>query len=157
MDQATHNKIVSFIWGILPTQNMRPLKWTARKRDLATAEEIEALCAAAFKQMPDGSPVTKNAQESLRLARKEAGLPKFTFHDCRHHFISMCVRSGIDFMTIARWVGHKDGGGPLGTVTAPGSPPRAVWAPCGPPSSPRRARTPSAARNWGLLAQRAAQ
>ena len=49
-------------------------------------------------------------RESLRLARKAAGLDKFGFHDCRHHFISYAVMSGIDYMTIARWVGHKDGG-----------------------------------------------
>lgn len=37
-------------------------------------------------------------------------LPSFEFHDCRHYFISMCVTSGINYMTIARWVGHSDGG-----------------------------------------------
>src|SRR5207253_4778800 len=55
-------------------------------------------------------------RESLRLARKAAGLDKFGFHDCRHHFISFAVMSGIDFMTIARWVGHKDGGVLIGKV-----------------------------------------
>jgi len=48
------------------------------------------------------------------LEAKERALPehlqRFGFHDCRHHFISYAVMSGIDFMTIARWVGHKDGG-----------------------------------------------
>ena len=52
----------------------------------------------------------KSFRESLRLARTAADLPSFGFHDCRHFFISMCVMSGIDFMTIARWVGHRDGG-----------------------------------------------
>lgn len=55
-------------------------------------------------------------RESLRLARKAAGFDKFGFHDCRHHFISFAVMSGIDFMTIARWVGHKDGGVLIGKV-----------------------------------------
>jgi site-specific recombinase XerD len=35
---------------------------------------------------------------------------------CRHFFISMCVMSGIDFMTIAKWVGHQDGGVLIGKV-----------------------------------------
>lgn len=48
--------------------------------------------------------------ESLRLARKAAGMPQFGFHDCRHLFVSFAVMAGIDFMTIARWCGHKDGG-----------------------------------------------
>lgn len=58
----------------------------------------------------------KTFRESLLLARAAAGLPKFGFHDCRHFFISKCVMSGIDYMTIARWVGHRDGGVLIGKV-----------------------------------------
>jgi integrase len=58
----------------------------------------------------------KTFRESLKLARDAAGFPKFGFHDCRHHFISYAVMSGIDYMTIARWVGHKDGGVLIGKV-----------------------------------------
>lgn len=58
----------------------------------------------------------KEFRESLDLVRQAAGLPKFGFHDCRHFFISMCVMSGIDYMTIARWVGHQDGGVLIGKV-----------------------------------------
>jgi integrase len=58
--------------------------------------------------------------QGTRLEFKEKVLPehlqKFGFHDCRHHFISYAVMSGIDFMTIARWVGHKDGGVLIGKV-----------------------------------------
>jgi len=54
--------------------------------------------------------------ESLRLARKKSGLLNIGFHDCRHFFISYAVMSGIDYMTIARWVGHKDGGILIGKV-----------------------------------------
>ncbi|MBU6402877.1 MAG: site-specific integrase, partial [Verrucomicrobia bacterium] len=58
----------------------------------------------------------KTFRESLDLARQQAGMPTFNFHDCRHHFISMCVMSGVDFMTIAAWVGHRDGGVLIGKV-----------------------------------------
>ncbi|EEF60610.1 tyrosine-type recombinase/integrase [Pedosphaera parvula] len=58
----------------------------------------------------------KTFRESLILARTAAKLPKFGFHDCRHHFISQCVMAGIDYMTIARWVGHQDGGILIGKV-----------------------------------------
>jgi len=58
--------------------------------------------------------------QGTRLEAKEQALPehlqRFGFHDCRHHFISYAVMSGIDFMTIARWVGHKDGGILIGKV-----------------------------------------
>jgi integrase len=40
----------------------------------------------------------------------------FTAHDLRHYFCSMCVMAGVDFLTIARWVGHKDGGVLIGKV-----------------------------------------
>jgi integrase len=43
-------------------------------------------------------------------------LQRFGFHDMRHHFISYAVMSGLDFMTIARWVSHKDGGILIGKV-----------------------------------------
>jgi integrase len=43
-------------------------------------------------------------------------MPGFNFHDLRHHFISMAVMSGLDYMTIAAWVGHKDGGVLIGKV-----------------------------------------
>ena len=58
----------------------------------------------------------KSFQESLKLVRTQAKMLNFGFHDCRHHFISMCVMSGVDFMTIAAWVGHKDGGVLIGKV-----------------------------------------
>ena len=183
----------------LPTENLRPLKWTAPKRDLVTDADITAFCTAALtatkngqqladyvklmaysgarrnealrlkwsdvnwerKQLTVGSDgLAKNRQsrsvdfnadleahlldmqgrhasdsqfifpspqrgtkdipaksfiDSLNLTR-EAGSPKFNFHDCRHFFISMAVMCGIDYMTIARWVGHQDGGVLIGKV-----------------------------------------
>lgn len=58
----------------------------------------------------------RSFQKSLRLVREQSGMPGFHFHDCRHHFISMAVMSGVDFMTIAAWVGHRDGGVLIGRV-----------------------------------------
>jgi len=67
-------------------------------------------------QRGDEDEHARSFRESLRLARQVAGFGGFGFHDCRHHFISYAVMSGIDFMTIARWVGHKDGGVLIGKV-----------------------------------------
>ena len=58
----------------------------------------------------------RNLKESLRKIRDQVGCQGFGFHDCRHHFISYAVMSGIDYLTIARWVGHKDGGILIGKV-----------------------------------------
>lgn len=46
---------------------------------------------------------------SLDTARKAAGLEWIGFHDFRHFFASYCVMSGIDFKTIAEWLGHESG------------------------------------------------
>jgi len=184
----------------LPTANMRPLKYTARKRQLFTLADMEKICGQALEVSKNGqefadylrlmaycgsrmtetlalkwadvdwqqkqltigadgqsknhqarvvdfnpkleahlremkerkAPDTvwlfpspqrgnkdrpsKSFRETLLMARKAAGLEGFGFHDCRHFFISMCVMSGIDFMTIARWVGHQDGGILIGKV-----------------------------------------
>jgi hypothetical protein len=35
----------------LPTENLRPLKWTPKKRTLFSSPEIEAICSAAFKPL----------------------------------------------------------------------------------------------------------
>ena len=58
----------------------------------------------------------KSFRESLKMARKAAGLVWIGFHDLRHYFCSVCVMAGIDFMTIAAWLGHKDGGILVGKV-----------------------------------------
>ncbi len=195
----------------LPTEGLRPLKTTTRKRPLFTADDLEKICAAAMGKRKNKKDelvlVTENAEqftdyikfmslsgarrnealamcwrdvdfeqgqltigaegdtknhsarvvdfnpklkahlldmknrrapdsqwlfpspqrggkdipaktfrESLTLTRTEAKMPNFNFHDCRHHFISLCVMSGVDFMTIAAWVGHRDGGVLIGKV-----------------------------------------
>ena len=58
----------------------------------------------------------RSFRESLKIARKAAGLEWIGFHDLRHYFCSVCVMAGIDFMTIAAWLGHKDGGILVGKV-----------------------------------------
>jgi integrase len=58
----------------------------------------------------------KSFRESFKMARKTAGLDWIGFHDLRHYFCSVCVMAGIDFMTIAAWLGHKDGGILVGKV-----------------------------------------
>ncbi|MEZ5277866.1 MAG: tyrosine-type recombinase/integrase [Opitutaceae bacterium] len=50
------------------------------------------------------------AIKALASACKKAGIPRFTHHTLRHFFVSNAIELGIDFKTIASWVGHKDGG-----------------------------------------------
>jgi integrase len=58
---------------------------------------------------------------ALRLAKTTAAakfprLAGFGFHDARHTFLSVGVMAGIDFMTLAKWAGHQDGGILIGKV-----------------------------------------
>lgn len=48
----------------------------------------------------------KKTQEKVEA---KTGLD-FSDHSFRHYFASMCVMSNIDFMSIAKWLGHSDGG-----------------------------------------------
>lgn len=52
----------------------------------------------------------ENPHKVWYQCRELAELPHAHLHDLRHHFASQCVMAGIDFMTIARWLGHLDGG-----------------------------------------------
>lgn len=178
----------------MPTEGIRPLKWTPKKKELVSLADINKLCEAAIKASKNGAQFSdyiklmafcgsrmsetlrlkwadvdwtqnqltigsdglaknhkprvvdfnpaleshlkdvfarrapdseflfpspqrgnkdvraKTFRETLLLARKEAGLPFFGFHHCRHFFISYAVMSGTSWMTIARFVGHQDGG-----------------------------------------------
>ena len=184
----------------LPTENLRPMKWEAKKKKLYSEAEIDSLCKAALEVSKNGvafadlihflaycgtrisetlrlkwkdvdwqqkqitigadglaknhksrvvefnskleahlkdmllrrAPDTeflfpspqrgkkdkpaKTFRETLILARKQAGFDDFGFHHCRHFFISSCVMRQIDYMTIAQWVGHQDGGILIGKV-----------------------------------------
>jgi len=62
-----------------------------------------------FPSTRTDNPVT-SFKSILRKIRMDLKLPHFTNHLLRHYFISMSVMAGIDYMTIAGWVGHKDGG-----------------------------------------------
>jgi integrase len=58
----------------------------------------------------------RTLRQSLKLARAKAALPHVGFHDLRHLFCSFAVMAGIDFLTIAGWLGHKDGGILIGKI-----------------------------------------
>lgn len=94
-----------------------------RQRDVDCSPELAALLREMeATRPPDSSWLFPSPQrgtrdvpaqtlrETLLLVRKKAGLPKVGFHDLRHLFCSQCVMAGLDYMTIASWLGHSDGG-----------------------------------------------
>jgi integrase len=91
-------------------------KLEAHLRDMQTrrAPDTEWLFPSPNRGSED-IPV-ESFRKTLEAARKVANLPDFGCHDCRHFFASMAVMSGVDFMTIAEWLGHQDGGILIGQV-----------------------------------------
>lgn len=70
-----------------------------------------------FKSDLKGKPDPANrvfaidsAKKAIAGACKRAKLPHWGHHAMRHFFCSNCIEAGIDFKTIAEWLGHKDGG-----------------------------------------------
>ena len=52
----------------------------------------------------------RDIRQALGSACRRAGLPRFGHHALRHFFCSNAIEAGVDFKTIAGWLGHKDGG-----------------------------------------------
>jgi len=52
----------------------------------------------------------RECQKALDRAAKKVGAHRITHHDLRHLFATRCIESGVDIPTVARWLGHKDGG-----------------------------------------------
>jgi integrase len=49
-------------------------------------------------------------QGALTRSCRIVGCARLTHHSLRHLFATRCVESGIDIPTVARWLGHSDGG-----------------------------------------------
>jgi integrase len=101
----------------------------SKTREIDFSQELEALLKEIIEALPPDtswlfpSPQrgakdihAQTLRESLNAVRKKADLEWVGFHDLRHFFASQCVMAGIDFMTIAAWLGHSDGGILVGKV-----------------------------------------
>lgn len=71
---------------------------------------LEKLKAGANPEPADHIIIIKSARTAMEHACALAKLPDFTHHAMRHYFCTNAVEAGVDFKTVAAWVGHKDGG-----------------------------------------------
>ena len=71
---------------------------------------------AALRRVGDGVRVIPQAEckTALQSACRRAGLRALSHHDFRHLFATRAVESEVDIPTLARWLGHTDGGALLG-------------------------------------------
>jgi integrase len=51
----------------------------------------------------------REAQSAIDGACKRIGIPRFTHHDLRHLFAAVCIESGVDAQTVARFLNQKSG------------------------------------------------
>lgn len=49
-------------------------------------------------------------RKALNLACDRIGIPRLRIHDLRHWFATHAIEKGVDIPTVAKWLGHKDGG-----------------------------------------------
>ena len=66
--------------------------------------------------MFEGVSLKYGVNRQLEKACKKVKLAKIHQQDLRHYFVTTCIETGMDYKTIAEWVGHKDGGKLIGTV-----------------------------------------
>jgi len=87
--------------------------WTIRRVPMIP-DMIELLnrLRADRKDEPSSMPVmrVRECQIAINTACKKLNISRFTHHDLRHLFATLCIESGVDIPTVSRWLGHKDGG-----------------------------------------------
>ena len=104
--QVTSRGVESLKNGEERTVDFNPML-RAHLDDMAARLAPDSEWVFPSPQRGDKDIPAKSFRESLSFVRERAEMPSF---------ISMCVMSGIDFMTIAAWAGHKDGGVLIGKV-----------------------------------------
>jgi integrase len=72
---------------------------------------LARLRAATGQESPTGRIFQNSSPRwSLDNACDRLGIPRIRVHDLRHFFGSYAIESGVDIPTVAKWLGHKDGG-----------------------------------------------
>jgi integrase len=76
----------------------------------ALRQLLERLRDKQKPQSDDRICKVSECQGALTRACRIVGCARLTHHSLRHLFATRCVESGIDIPTVARWLGHSDGG-----------------------------------------------
>ena len=90
-----------------------PKNW--KPRPLPLFPELKAfLLAESIRQKPQSPDrlvaEVKEANGTLARACKDLSIKKLTHKDLRDLFATRCIEQGVDIPTIAKWLGHSDGG-----------------------------------------------
>ena len=69
---------------------------------------IPRYARSAKRKPADFVLAVTECQTSIDRACERLKVQRFTAHDCRHLYATACVESGVDFNTLAAWLGHSD-------------------------------------------------
>lgn len=87
--------------------------WTTRRVPMITdmRDFLETTREQRTGESPD-TPILRVSEcpDAMDRAAKVIRMPRLTHHGLRHLFATRCIESGVDIPTVARWLGHKDGG-----------------------------------------------
>lgn len=105
------------VWGDIGKESISvpDIKHATSRRTLyinpSLAEVIESLRGERGGNRPS-DPVfsIESPRKALSNACIRLGLPHVRIHDLRHFFATSCIEAGIDIPTVAKWMGHRDGG-----------------------------------------------
>ena len=54
--------------------------------------------------------LVRESQKTMDRAAKAVNISRLTHHNLRDLFATQCIESGVDIPTVAKWLGHSDGG-----------------------------------------------
>jgi integrase len=84
------------------TRRSRRVPVNSHLRDILEAIRIESRSPLLLR--------IHSPRRALKTACLALGIPPMRVHDLRHFFATWCIESGIDIPTVAKWLGHQDGG-----------------------------------------------
>ena len=91
----------------------RTKNWSTRR--VPFNPKLEELLKAMREERPD-EPLSSRVLEvidptkQMHFASDHLGIPRIKPKDLRDWFGTICVESGVNIPTVAKWMGHKDGG-----------------------------------------------
>lgn len=87
--------------------------WTVRRVPMIPdmVKLLEGLRGGRKRESVSASVMrVRECQKAIDSACRKLHIARFTHHDLRHLFATLCIESGVDIPTVSRWLGHKDGG-----------------------------------------------
>jgi integrase len=107
---------VDFERGEIKVRNAKRSK-VSNAQELRFVPVIPPMLGLLERLRGDQSPeptdrvcILGECQKSLTRACAIVGIKRIPHHDLRHLFATRCIEAGVDIPTVARWLGHSDGG-----------------------------------------------